>query len=402
MKALHRSRILLAAVPLAGIALAAAGCGSGAANAPVPLDAGPATAAFVAPVHVSISGLPATGLVTVQAQMVGQKGQPWQSAAVFRASTAGTLNLSTAVPVSGSYHTADAAGLLWSLHPASPNNTTNPLSISAPAFTVRLTVLTGGHVRATATLQRQLTVTASTQTVRQDGFAGTLYTSAAVKPGAPAVVALDGDGENRATAEGLAMSGYPALALGYYNQPGLPPCECSIPLEYFARAVSWLRTQPATRGRPVVLYGVSDSAEAVLLVASYLPHLADAVVANSPTATIDIESSGTGPAFTFGGKPLADGMTIPVTSIRIPLLMGDGGQDGLQDSAGSATFIMGELHGSADHAPATNLYYPGAGHAYFGLPPYYPFFTELLLALVFHEAWLLSGAPKRKNAPELG
>ena len=402
MKALHRSRILLAAVPLAGIALAAAGCGSGAANAPVPLDAGPATAAFVAPVHVSISGLPATGLVTVQAQMVGQKGQPWQSAAVFRASTAGTLNLSTAVPVSGSYHTADAAGLLWSLHPASPNNTTNPLSVSAPAFTVRLTVLTGGHVRATATLQRQLTVTASTQTVRQDGFAGTLYTSAAVKPGAPAVVALDGDGENRATAEGLAMSGYPALALGYYNQPGLPPCECSIPLEYFARAVSWLRTQPATRGRPVVLYGVSDSAEAVLLVASYLPHLADAVVANSPTATIDIESSGTGPAFTFGGKPLADGMTIPVTSIRIPLLMGDGGQDGLQDSAGSATFIMGELHGSADHAPATNLYYPGAGHAYFGLPPYYPFFTELLLALVFHEAWLLSGAPKRKNAPELG
>ena len=24
------------------------------------------------------------------------------------------------------------------------------------------------------------------------------------------------------------------------------------------------------------------------------------------------------------------------------------------------------------------------------------------LALVFHEAWPLSGAPKRKNAPELG
>ena len=112
MKALHRSSTLLAAIPLAGIALAAAGCGSGAPDAPVRLDAGPATAAFVAPVHVSISGLPATGLVTVQAQTVGQKGQPWQSAAVFRASTAGTLNLATAVPVSGSYHTADASGLL--------------------------------------------------------------------------------------------------------------------------------------------------------------------------------------------------------------------------------------------------------------------------------------------------
>ena len=151
----------------------------------------------------------------------------------------------------------------------------------------------------------------------------------------------------------------------------------------------------------MVLYGVSDSANESLLVASYLPHLADAVVANSPPPP-STSSPAAPPGLYIGGKPLADGMTIPVTSIRIPLLMGDGGQDGLQDSAGSATFIMSELHGSADHAPATNLYYPGAGHAYFGLPPYYPFFTELLLALVFHEAWLLSGAPKRKNAPELG
>jgi hypothetical protein len=36
-----------------------------------------------------------------------------------------------------------------------------------------------------------------------------------------------------------------------------------------------------------------------------------------------------------------------------------------------------------------------AGTRYVGGP-------GLPLALVFHEAWLLSGAPKRKNAPELG
>src|SRR5271169_1339676 len=139
------------------LVLAGAGCGSGPAGTPVRLDAGPAAAALVDPVHVSVSGLPPAGLVTVQARALDRQGQPWVSVAVFRASAVGTLNLATAVPVSGSYHTADAAGLLWSLHPASPNNTTNPLSISAPAFTVRFTVLTGGHVRATATLRRQLT-----------------------------------------------------------------------------------------------------------------------------------------------------------------------------------------------------------------------------------------------------
>ena len=46
-----------------------------------------------------------------------------------------------------------------------------------------------------------------------------------------------------ALALGLAMSGYQALPLGYFGQPGLPQRQCSTPLEYVARAVSWLRAQ---------------------------------------------------------------------------------------------------------------------------------------------------------------
>jgi hypothetical protein len=60
--------------------------------------------------------------------------------------------------------------------------------------------------------------------------------------------------------------------------------------------------------------------------------------------------------------------------------MGDGGQDTAWDSAAAARTIIGELRGSADHASATNLYYPGAGHYYFGLPPYFPFFTNAAVA----------------------
>jgi hypothetical protein len=61
--------------------LAGAGCGSGPAGAPVRLDAGPAVAALVDPVHVSVSGLPPAGLVTVQARALDRQGQPWVSAA---------------------------------------------------------------------------------------------------------------------------------------------------------------------------------------------------------------------------------------------------------------------------------------------------------------------------------
>jgi Acyl-CoA thioester hydrolase/BAAT N-terminal region/BAAT / Acyl-CoA thioester hydrolase C terminal len=287
-------RLRRAWVPAGAVlVLAGAGCGSGPAGAPVRLDAGQAVAALVDPVHVSVSGLPPAGLVTVQARAVDAQRQPWVSAAVFRASATGTLNLATAVPVSGSYHTADAAGLLWSLHPAPGTNQAAAFSPPAAGFTVRLDVLTAGRVRAAATLRRLLPVTVSIQTVRRDGFAGTLYTSAAVRPGAPAVVVLGGaeGGEDAAPALGLATSGYPALALAYFAGPGLPQCLCSIPLEYFARAVGWLRAQPAGRGRPVVLYGASRGAEAVLLLASYLPHLAGGVVASSPTAAINPANS---------------------------------------------------------------------------------------------------------------
>jgi hypothetical protein len=100
------------------LALAGAGCGGGSPATAVRLDASPAAAASIAPVHVSISGLPAAGLVTVQARTTDDRGRPWQSAAVFRASATGAVNLASAVPASGSYHTADPAGLLWSLHPA--------------------------------------------------------------------------------------------------------------------------------------------------------------------------------------------------------------------------------------------------------------------------------------------
>jgi dienelactone hydrolase len=372
----YRARGLAGAV----LVLAAAGCGGGSPGVPpVRLDAGPAAAALVDPVHVTVTGLPPAGLVTVQARALDKEGQPWVSAAVFRASATGTLNLATAVPVSGSYHVADAAGLLWSLHPAPGTRAATGFLTSAAGFTARLQVLTGGRVRATATLQRRWQVTVSAQTVRRDGFDGLLYTSAAVRPGAPAVVVLGGaeGGYDAVPAAALAMAGYPALALAYFGEPGLPQCLCSIPLEYFDRAIGWLRAQPAGRGRPVVLYGASRGAEAVLLLASYLPHLAGGVIASSPTAAINgADSAAPGPAWTFGGQPLAPVGNIPVTRIRVPLLMGDGGQDAAWDAAAAASTIMGELRGSADHAPVTNLYYPGAGHYYFGFPPYFPFFTN--------------------------
>lgn len=364
---------------LAGVlVLACGGCSGGSASPlHVRLDAGPAAAAFDTPVHITVRGLP-PGLVTVRAQARDYQGRQWQSAAKFRAGPAGTLNLARAVPVSGSYQVADAAGLLWSLRPTFTTNPAIQFYMGATGFTVRLQVLAGGHVQAATTLARRWALTArpTVQTVRRDGFASTLFTPNHARPGAPAVIVLSGSsgGEDTFTAAALAMDGYPALALGYFNEPGLPQCLCAIPLEYFARAVRWLRAQPVARGRPVILYGASRGAEGALLIASYQPHLVNAVVASSPSYLINGAFGGRpGPAWTFHGKALPTQTDIPVRRIRVPVLLGDGGQDAIWDSAGSATAIVAELKAANDRAPYINLYYPGAGHAFLGEPPYVPY-----------------------------
>lgn len=198
-------------------------------------------------------------------------------------------------------------------------------------FSVTVQVLADGHVEATGTLHRELTLPASVQTVRRDGFASTLFAAPADRPDAPAVVVIGGGdgGEETLLADGLALAGYPAPAVGYFKEPGLPQCVWSIPLEYFAGAVGWLRVEPAARGRPVVLIGDSDGADAALLIASYEPHLVDAIVANSPGHLILGADGGQagGAAWTFHGKPLTPGTLIPVADIRVPVLLSDGGQD---------------------------------------------------------------------------
>jgi pimeloyl-ACP methyl ester carboxylesterase len=59
-------------------------------------------------------------------------------------------------------------------------------------------------------------------------------------------------------------------------------------------------TFEAEQGRPAILYGVSYGAEGALLIASYEPHLFDAVVASSPSSEINGAYGGKpGPAWAF-------------------------------------------------------------------------------------------------------
>jgi Acyl-CoA thioester hydrolase/BAAT N-terminal region len=216
---------------LVGAVAMLCGCSSGSAAAlHVRLHAGPAAAPYDTPVHITVSGLPPGKLVTLQARARDDEGRLWQSAAQFRADSAGTLNLATAVPVSGSYHVADPAGLLWSLEPAFTRNPDTQFYAPSAGFGLTIRVLVGGQLAAVTTLRREQAHPASVQTVRREGFASALFVPARTRHDAPAVVVIGGSagGEDTLTAGALSMIGYPALALAYFKEPGLPRCLCAI------------------------------------------------------------------------------------------------------------------------------------------------------------------------------
>jgi dienelactone hydrolase len=77
----------------------------------------------------------------------------------------------------------------------------------------------------------------------------------------------------------LAARGYPVLALAYFREDGLPRELVRIPLEYFRRALLWMRTRPEVDPARVVTLGISRGGELSLILASTFPDLVSGAIA---------------------------------------------------------------------------------------------------------------------------
>ena len=120
--------------------------------------------------------------------------------------------------------------------------------------------------------------------LEEDGMYGFLYYPAEGGP-FPAVMILAGSngGVYEWLAQAFASSGFAALTLPYFNYRDLPQELVEIPLEYFPRAVAWLKKQPAVKANRIAVAGGSKGGELALLLASLFNDF-QAVVAWTPAA----------------------------------------------------------------------------------------------------------------------
>jgi dienelactone hydrolase len=367
-----------ALVALIGVVVLA-GCGSGGARVRIAVNH--PVALWDMPLRIVVSRLKPDEHTMLRATTGDWFGSRYASSTRVTASSAGRIELS-----------GDAAlRPLWSLRQV--GRVTGGGQTSPSALTVTLSV-----AGARTKIHRLLAASGVHGSPIRHPFYGEYYAPATTSTRRPAILVFGGSEGGLSTteiADLYASHGYPSLALAYFAEPGLPLNLRRVPLEYFARALSWLRRQPGVDPAKLAVEGISRGSEAAQLVGIHYPRLVQAVIAMVPSngAVCGITrfngTSGVrciGAAWTFHGKaipyePAGSQYTIyPFPDGRIdgPIFLDCAGDDHLWPSCPMAQAIVHRLHAHHFQHTVTLLAYPHAGHGVASLHPNQIYYSGLL------------------------
>lgn len=342
------------------------------------------------PFHVRVTGLQARSSAELRLRVRDARGRMWQSSASFRADARGVVDADRAVARSGSYRGRWGMGLFASL--TTPTRASFYRFDPAGARSFRVDVRAGSRPVASRTFRRVMpgTVVEQSVSIADAGFYGVYHVPQGPAAPSPAILLLGGSEGGLPILPGrvsmLAARGYPTLGVAYFRAPGLPQTLARIPLEYFERALTWLRAQPQVDPSRIVVIGVSRGSEAAQLLGVYYPDLVSGVVAAVPS---NVALCGfpdcSQPAWMFQGSPLPytqqfsdpyptdnPAAVIPDERIRGPVFTVCGGRDLVWLSCQYARAIAERLRAFGHPYGDVSYAYPRAGHSVGGFVPYSP------------------------------
>jgi dienelactone hydrolase len=371
----------------------------------------PADQIFGTPFSITVTGLSPEEQASIKARSTDSSRIVWESNAVFKADAKGFIDVGKQAPLSGDYSEADILGLLWSMKPQNPKGKrVAPYSHDkVNGLTVELTAENSDGHTATARLRRYYQMPGEGLTrvpLEQNGLYGFLYHPVSGGP-FPGVIILGGSdgGLYEWLAQTFASNGFAALTLAYFNFQDLPQELIEIPIEYFLKAIAWIKTQDSIKSDSLGIVGGSKGAELALLLGSTCDDFR-AVVAWVPSGYIwqgisrnmmlasSWSRNGQGLPYITGvltpediakyrkgemdsvrqfyalGLEQADPAkieqaTIPVEKIKAPILLVSGTDDQTWPSAEFSDAIMQRLEKSSHAYERKHIRCEGAGHMVF-------------------------------------
>ena len=278
------------------------------ASAGAHVTATPPSSVADQPVHIRVTGLKPGSRAVVRLTMRDAGRKLWESSSAFRADARGRLDLDRAAPRSGRYSGSWGMGLFESLD----TNTRSPYLFrwkNGAAHTFRVGVRVRGRRVAARGFRRAMpAVNEQPLSLDDAGFVGRYYTPAGPAGTRPGILAFGGSEGGQLfppLPRALAGNGYPTLGLAYFGAAGLPSTLANVPLEYFEKALLWLRAQPQVDPNRIFVVAISRGSEAAQLLGIHYPTRVQAVVAGVPSNVAicgfpDCSSS----AWTYQGRPV--------------------------------------------------------------------------------------------------
>jgi BAAT / Acyl-CoA thioester hydrolase C terminal/Acyl-CoA thioester hydrolase/BAAT N-terminal region len=282
-------------------------------SAAISISATPEAALLDQRLTVRVGGLEPHSAVRVSAKSQAQDALWWRSDAVFTADDRGQVDLDRQAPRSGSYAGADGMGLFWSMHPDKEPKRADHFSFaiedfSRPVVTI-IDITDASGATASASIERRYAPPSVRRMAVRGGIVATLYEPDhdTALPGVLIIGGSDAGEGAPGVAMLLASHGFAALSLSYFGAEGLPPTLENVPMEYFQKALNWMRSQSDIDPRSIAIYSESRGTEAALFTAANDSGVS-AVVARSPSfvfwSGVTAAHLPGSAAWTSHGKPL--------------------------------------------------------------------------------------------------
>ena len=237
------------------------------------------------PMSVRVTGLPPDTETVLFSQLVDSYGRLWVSESTFRSDAQGVVDPAKQAPIEAAWQGVDALGPFWSpLRKAKIGAHSEPAEGRAERMAI--SAIVEGRAIATASAMRWRRSPSVEEHPVDQSLAGRMFVERG-EDQRPAIAVLPGSGGGvpAGIAELLSSYGYASLALGYFGEPQTVDELERVPLEYFDRALAWLKDHPRVDSDRIALFGGSKGGELALLLGSRMPDI-HAVVAAVPSSVV--------------------------------------------------------------------------------------------------------------------